>query len=115
MESPTMSTLTGLSGLPVDGGSGSDKNVCGGVVVVVVATVDVVDCPGAGGSVVVVVVVDVASVWTVTGDPASSVAPTGTSVLMKTAEMAAAAPIGAATHERQFLSAPRRIGISTRS
>jgi hypothetical protein len=111
-----MSTLTGLSVLPVEGGRGSDKNVCGGVVVVVVvATVDVVDCPGATGCVVVVVVVDVASVGTLIGDPASSVAPTGTRVLMKIAEMAAAAPIGAATHERQCLSAPRRMGISTRS
>ena len=48
-------------------------------------------------------------------EPCSSAAPTGTSVLTKTALMAAAAPMGAATQERQRFSAPRRIGISTRS
>ena len=48
-------------------------------------------------------------------EPCSSAAPTGTNVLTNTALMAAAAPIGAATQERQCLSAPRRMGISTRS
>ena len=48
-------------------------------------------------------------------EPWSSAAPTGTRVLMNTALMASAAPMGAATHERQRFSAPRRIGISTRS
>src|SRR5579872_6426599 len=115
MESPTMSTFTGWTVLAVVVGSGSDKKVRGGVVVVVVAgTPDVVGCPGTPGC-VVVVVVEVASVWMLIGDPASSVAPTGTKVLTKMAEMATTAPMGAATHDRQCLSAPRRIGISTRS
>ncbi len=61
------------------------------------------------------VVVVVAADWISIGCPCSSVAPTGTNVLMKTAAMAAAAPTGAATHERQFFRAPRRMGISTRS
>ncbi len=64
-----------------------------------------------------VVVVDVVEDGALTAscEPCSSAAPTGTSVLMKMALMAAAAPMGAATQERQRFSAPRRIGISTRS
>ena len=91
------------------------------VVVVEGRTVVVVDGappPPRDGTVVVVVVVVVVdddAVWMLIGTPCSSVAPTGTRVLMKTAPMATAAPMGAATHERQFFNAPRRIGISTRS
>jgi hypothetical protein len=61
------------------------------------------------------VVVVVVSCDRLIAEPCNSVAPTGTNVLTNTALIAAAAPMGAATQERHRLSAPRRIGISTKS
>ena len=88
MESPTSKTLTGLVEVAATGSAGDRED-----------------------AVVVAEVGPVTASW----EPCSPAAPTGTSVLTKTALMARAAPTGAATQERHRFSAPRRTGISTRS
>ena len=96
MESPSNSTLTGwvtvTAGIP-----GVMAESTGNVVLVAVGPVpEVLD-----------VVVD-----EVGGVASTPVAPTGTNVEAMTAPMAAAAPSGVATHERQLRRAPRRMGSS---
>ena len=109
-ESPTSSTLTGL----VEAVAGRAGVRYDSVVVVDVGAPRPRVARGArAGGTRWHVVEDGA--LTLSWDPGSSAAPTGTRVLAKTAPMAAAAAMGAATQERQCFSAPRRMGISTRS
>jgi hypothetical protein len=107
MESPTSSTLTDLVEVVA---RSAGVRYEGAVVVVVVGGSAAASTPGCA---VVDVVED--GPLTLSCDPCSSAAPTGTRVLTKIALMAAAAPMGAATQERLRFSAPRRTGISTRS
>ena len=100
------------------GGAGVRKD---GSVVCVVGVVGVVGIVGGSGTAAepacATTRADTADCGAVTRScvPWSTVAPTGTSVLTNTAPTAAAAPTGAAIQDCQCLSAPRRIGISTRS